>query len=123
MPGNTARVRSLGDGRYGVAIGGVDIGTGARTVLTQIAADALDVATADVELELGDSRLPAATVAGGSSGTSSWGPAIVAAAQLFRADHGSDPAPGLEPTAPTSEDSRGGKGRCGTCRSRWWPDH
>src|SRR3546814_6751562 len=54
MPGNTARVRSLGDGRYGVAIGGVDIGTGARTVLTQIAADALDVATADVELELGD---------------------------------------------------------------------
>src|SRR3546814_716020 len=48
MPGNTARVRSLGDGRYGVAIGGVDIGTGARTVLTQIAADALDVATAEI---------------------------------------------------------------------------
>ncbi|WP_210651610.1 xanthine dehydrogenase family protein molybdopterin-binding subunit [Nocardioides sp. SYSU D00065] len=104
QPGNTARVTSLEGGRYEVAIGSVDIGTGARTVLTQIAADALDVAPTDVELAIADSLLPSASVAGGSSGTSSWGSAIVAAAQLFRADHGAVPAPGLHTTASAADD-------------------
>jgi xanthine dehydrogenase YagR molybdenum-binding subunit len=99
MPGNAARIRSLGDGRYSVAIGAVDIGTGARTVLHQIAADALGCGLDDVELALGDTSLPMASVAGGSSGTSSWGTTIVAAAQRFRADHGASPDPGLETTA------------------------
>jgi xanthine dehydrogenase YagR molybdenum-binding subunit len=99
MPGNSARVRSLDGDRYEVAIGSVDIGTGARTVLTQIAADALDVDTAAIELRIADTTLPAASVAGGSSGTASWGTAIVAAAQQFRADHGTRPDPGLETTA------------------------
>jgi xanthine dehydrogenase YagR molybdenum-binding subunit len=104
QPGNSARVRSLDGGRYSVAIGAVDIGTGAWTVLTQIAADALDVDPAAIELEIGDSSLPAATVAGGSSGTSSWGGAIVAASQLFRNDHGDSPDPGVETTASAAED-------------------
>jgi len=104
QPGNTARVRSLGGGRYDVAIGAVDIGTGARTVLTQIAADALEVDPGDIDLAIADSRLPSASVAGGSSGTSSWGSAIVAAAQLFRADHGDRPDPGVETTAAAAED-------------------
>lgn len=99
MPGNSARVRSLDGDRYEVAIGSVDIGTGARTVLTQIAADALDVDTTAIELRIADTTLPAASVAGGSSGTSSWGTAIVAAAQQFRADHARRPDPGLETTA------------------------
>lgn len=103
-PGNSARVRALGEGRYAVAIGAVDIGTGARTVLTQIAADALDVDTGAVDLEIADTRLPPASVAGGSSGTSSWGSAIVAAAQLFRADHGDAPDAGVETTASAADD-------------------
>jgi xanthine dehydrogenase YagR molybdenum-binding subunit len=103
MPGNSARVRSVDGGRYAVAIGGVDIGTGARTVLTQIAADALHVGPKAIDLEIADSRLPPASVAGGSSGTSSWGTAIVAAAQLFRADHGDHPDPGLETTASAAD--------------------
>lgn len=103
MPGNSARVRSLDAGRYEVAIGSVDIGTGARTVLTQIAADALGVDTAAIDLQIADSSLPAASVAGGSSGTSSWGRAIVAAAQQFRADHGDAPDPGLVTTAAPSD--------------------
>lgn len=103
MPGNSARVRSLGRGRYDVAIGSVDIGTGARTVLTQIAADALGVDTAAIDLQVADSSLPPASVAGGSSGTSSWGGAIVAAAQQFRADHGDAPDPGLETTASPAD--------------------
>jgi xanthine dehydrogenase YagR molybdenum-binding subunit len=104
QPGNSARVRSLGEGRYDVAIGSVDIGTGARTVLTQIAADALDVEPDAIELSIADSLLPSASVAGGSSGTSSWGTAIVAAAQLFRADHGDRPDPGVETTASAADD-------------------
>jgi xanthine dehydrogenase YagR molybdenum-binding subunit len=108
QPGNTARVRSLDGGRYSVAIGAVDIGTGARTVLTQIAADALGVPTDRIELALADSRLPSASVAGGSSGTSSWGSAIVAAAQLFRADHGDHPDPGLETLASAADSQDAG---------------
>jgi xanthine dehydrogenase YagR molybdenum-binding subunit len=103
MPGNSARVRSLDGGHYEVAIGAVDIGTGARTVLLQIAADALAVDPDQIELLVADSTLPSASVAGGSSGTGSWGRAIVAAAQQFRADHGGAPDPGLETTASPAD--------------------
>jgi xanthine dehydrogenase YagR molybdenum-binding subunit len=104
QPGNSARVTAVDGGRYEVAIGSVDIGTGARTVLTQIAADALEVAPAAIDLAIADSLLPSASVAGGSSGTSSWGSAIVAAAQLFRSDHGARPDPGLHTTASAADD-------------------
>ncbi|KQV69562.1 xanthine dehydrogenase [Nocardioides sp. Root122] len=104
QPGNQARVTALDGGRYEVAIGSVDIGTGARTVLTQIAADALEVEPSDIDLAIADSLLPSATVAGGSSGTSSWGSAIVAAAQLFREDHGAHPDPGVHTTASAADD-------------------
>jgi xanthine dehydrogenase YagR molybdenum-binding subunit len=90
MPGNSARVRSLDDGRYGVAIGSVDIGTGARTVLTQIAADALEVSVERVRVELGDSAFPAAPVAGGSMGTASFGSAVVKACAGLLARPGLD---------------------------------
>jgi xanthine dehydrogenase YagR molybdenum-binding subunit len=104
MPGNSARVRALAGGRYAVDIGAVDIGTGARTVLTQIAADALGCPTAAIELSVADTTLPAASVAGGSSGTASWGSAVVAAAQAFREEHGSLPAVGAETTAAAEDD-------------------
>jgi xanthine dehydrogenase YagR molybdenum-binding subunit len=61
-----------------------DIGTGARTVLTQIAAEALDVPLDRVQLHLGDSALPKAPGAGGSSGTSSWGFAVHKACDAMR---------------------------------------
>ena len=99
MPGNTARVVALDGGRYAVSIGAVDIGTGARTVLTQIAADALEVDPDAVDLSIGDTDQPAATVAGGSAGTGSWGTAIVQTVQQFRGDHGQRPDPGAESTA------------------------
>jgi xanthine dehydrogenase YagR molybdenum-binding subunit len=103
QPGNVARVESLDAGRYSVSIGSVDIGTGARTALTQIAADALGVDPDAVDLRLADTDLPMASVAGGSSGTSSWGSAIVAAAQQFRADHGDRPDPGLRTEASAAQ--------------------
>ncbi|MEA2137124.1 MAG: xanthine dehydrogenase YagR molybdenum-binding subunit [Solirubrobacteraceae bacterium] len=85
----TATIRALGDGHYRVQIDAADIGTGAWTVLTQIAADALSVGVDDVILEIGDTTLPRARPAGGSQGTTSWGTAIVHAARKLRADDAS----------------------------------
>ena len=79
LPGGAA-IRAHPDGRRTVSLGAADIGTGARTALMQIAADALDVRIKDVELRIGDSDLPFTSGAGGSSGTISWGTWIVEAA-------------------------------------------
>ena len=103
--GSRATIR-LGDkGRYAVRIGAADLGTGTWTALTQIAADALGCPVEAVGLEIGDTELPNATVAGGSSGISSWGWAIVAAAREFRRLHGSQPPPGAEASADTPKDA------------------
>ena len=79
----TARFRP--DGGYTVEIAATDIGTGARTVLTQIAADALGVDPEHVNLEIGDSDFGVAAVAGGSMGTASWGTAVVRACEALLA--------------------------------------
>ncbi|WP_241385851.1 xanthine dehydrogenase family protein molybdopterin-binding subunit [Rhodococcus sp. CH91] len=102
-PGSEALIRYLGDGRYSVRIGATDLGTGAWTTLTLIAADALGCRPEDVDLEIGDSALPNGTVAGGSSGTSSWGTAIVTAAEEFGKRFGDDPAQGSELSATAAE--------------------
>jgi xanthine dehydrogenase YagR molybdenum-binding subunit len=102
----TARARP--DGSFLVRIGAADIGTGARTALTQIAADALDASTERVQLAIGDSALPPAGVAGGSAGTSSWGSAVVKACAALREElerhGGAVPDDGLEAHADTAED-------------------
>lgn len=97
--GSVAEIRAAADGSYSVGIGAADIGTGARTILTQIAADALEIPMEQVHLRLGDTDQPYASVAGGSSGTTSWGSAIVAAAEVFRAQHGYSPPPGAQSRA------------------------
>jgi xanthine dehydrogenase YagR molybdenum-binding subunit len=102
LMGSQASIR-FDDGRYGVRIGAADLGTGTWTTLTQIAADALGCSPEAIRLEIGDTNLPNATVAGGSSGISSWGWAIVAAAREFRRRHGSRPPAGAEATAETPE--------------------
>ncbi|MEE2034635.1 xanthine dehydrogenase family protein molybdopterin-binding subunit [Rhodococcus chondri] len=102
-PGSEAVIRHKGAGRFTVRIGATDLGTGAWTALTLIAADALGCRAEDVHLEIGDSALPNGTVAGGSSGTSSWGTAIVAAAEEFRKRFGDNPDPGAEAAATAGE--------------------
>jgi xanthine dehydrogenase YagR molybdenum-binding subunit len=106
MPSRAA-VRTRRDGGYVVRIAAADIGTGARTVLAQIAADALEVPIEQVAIKVGDSGFPQASVAGGSSGTASWGTAVVLACRALReqlAEHsGAVPEDGLEATADTSE--------------------
>ncbi len=114
LPGNAATIRVGPDGRYRVLIGAADIGTGTWTALTQIAADALGVAVEDVELRIGDTALPVASIAGGSSGITSWGSAIVEAAGKLRARLASDhaglvPAEGLEVTGEMPDNPYAGR--------------
>jgi len=91
------------DGRYVAEIGAADLGTGAWTVLPQIAADALGVPVGDVDVRIGDTRYPMASVAGGSSGTNTWGSAIVVAAHAFRDKFGGAPVPGDEVTGDVDQ--------------------
>jgi xanthine dehydrogenase YagR molybdenum-binding subunit len=101
-----AIARAEPDGAFVVRIAAADIGTGARTVLGQIAADALAVPVEQVRVELGDTAFPYAPVAGGSMGTASWGFAVVKACRQLREQLG-DGAPPAEPVevhADTTED-------------------
>jgi xanthine dehydrogenase YagR molybdenum-binding subunit len=102
MPQSAATIR-YEDGRYIAEIGAADLGTGAWTVLPQIAADALGVPVADVDMRIGDTRYPVASVAGGSSGTNTWGSAIVVAAHAFRDKFGSLPSNGDEAAGDVDE--------------------
>jgi xanthine dehydrogenase YagR molybdenum-binding subunit len=106
MPGSTATI-SYHHGRYLVRIGAVDIGTGSWIALTQIAADALACPVDTVELEIGDTDLPRATIAAGSSGITSWGTTIVETARTFWDKYGSDPSDGDEThaTMPDNPDA------------------
>ena len=80
----TARAVLTADGRLTVSSATGDIGTGTYTVMTQIAADALGVPIEHVTFELGDSRLPAAPVEGGSWTAASVGSAVKAACDKIR---------------------------------------
>ncbi len=79
-----ARVRVGTDGAVEVESGGADIGTGAYTVLAQVAADALGVRTDRVTVRLGDTTYPRAPVAGGSMLTGALAPVVHAAATAVR---------------------------------------
>ncbi|MFD5901205.1 xanthine dehydrogenase family protein molybdopterin-binding subunit [Streptomyces microflavus] len=83
MP-STALVTAEADGSYTVRITAADIGTGARTALTLIAADALETVPERVRVRIGDSDFGPAMIAGGSMGTRSWAWAITAAAAELR---------------------------------------
>ena len=66
-----ARVRLMPNGDVRVQIAAHEIGNGVYTVLGQMAAERLGVDLASVTVEVGDSRLPPAPVAGGSNTTAS----------------------------------------------------
>ena len=72
------------DGTALVTSGTHDMGTGAYTIMTQIAADAFGLPVAQVTFDLGDTNMPEAPVSGGSQTTASVGPAVHAAASAAR---------------------------------------
>ncbi|MFJ7150806.1 xanthine dehydrogenase family protein molybdopterin-binding subunit [Streptomyces sp. NPDC100445] len=81
---STAAVTAHPDGAFTVRISAADIGTGARTALTLVAADALQVPPERVRVRIGDSAFGPAMIAGGSMGTRSWSWAVQAAAGDLR---------------------------------------
>ncbi len=95
-------------GRYRVSIAAVDIGTGARTALLAIAAEALGVPAGQVCLSIGDSALPRASIAGGSMGNASWSWAVTGACRALREQirgrDGAIPPGGLSARSATDDE-------------------
>jgi CO/xanthine dehydrogenase Mo-binding subunit len=82
-----ATVRIQADGSVDVLTGTQDLGTGARTILAQVAAEALGAKVADVRVILGDTeRTPYTPNSWGSMTTPSVAPAVRMAAEEAR-DH------------------------------------
>ncbi|KRV49871.1 xanthine dehydrogenase [Wenjunlia vitaminophila] len=105
---SSARAHANPGGGFLVEINATDIGTGARTVLAQIAASTLGIGVDELEIDIGRTDLPRAPLAGGSCGTASWGWAVhKACGELSRRidEHqGAVPAGGLTVTVDTTED-------------------
>jgi xanthine dehydrogenase YagR molybdenum-binding subunit len=108
----SALVRIAADGSVTVQSAGVDLGTGAYTAFSQVAADLLGVPLAGVRMELGDNQFPAAPVAGGSQLTASVGSAVKLAALDARAKLlalvADDPASPLHGVAADTIQTRNG---------------
>jgi xanthine dehydrogenase YagR molybdenum-binding subunit len=103
----TATVSAEANGAFVVRVTAADIGTGARTALTQVAADELGVPLERVDVRIGDSDYGPAMIAGGSMGMASWSWAVVKACRQLCADieeHGGVPDAGLIARADTTDD-------------------
>jgi xanthine dehydrogenase YagR molybdenum-binding subunit len=79
-----AEVRLNPDGTAEVRIGTQDIGTGAKTALTQIASEVLTLPPDRVALLLGDTEFPYSPLSAGSQTIASCGPAVRMAAEEAR---------------------------------------
>ncbi len=79
FPGGQARITLSRDGRAVVEVGSHEMGMGTATVQSQIAADRLGLPLDAVSFRQGDSMLPGAVLAGGSSQTASVAGAVHAA--------------------------------------------
>ncbi|MFE9258923.1 xanthine dehydrogenase family protein molybdopterin-binding subunit [Streptomyces sp. NPDC006879] len=102
---STASATAEADGTFTIRITASDIGTGARTALTLVAADALEVAPEHVRVLIGDSDFGPAVIAGGSMGTRSWSWAVMMAARRLRKHLSRDgiiPPEGITARADTS---------------------
>jgi xanthine dehydrogenase YagR molybdenum-binding subunit len=80
----TARVRLMANGNVRVQSAAHEIGNGVYTVLAQMAAERLGVELSSVTVEVGDSQLPPAPVAGGSNTTASTCNAVMKACDAIR---------------------------------------
>jgi xanthine dehydrogenase YagR molybdenum-binding subunit len=81
----SARARLESDGRVTVELAMTDPGTGSYTILTQIAADALELPIERVALRLGDTNFPPTAGSGGSFGANTSGAAVLAACRKLKA--------------------------------------
>jgi xanthine dehydrogenase YagR molybdenum-binding subunit len=80
----TARAR-LDGGRLTVELAMTDIGTGSYTILTQIAAETMDLPVDRVTVRLGDTQFPPTAGSGGSFGAATSGAAVLDACRNLKA--------------------------------------
>ena len=99
---SSASLTAETDGTFTLVIAASDIGTGARTALTAVAADALGVGSGRIRIRIADSDHGPAWSAGGSRGTTSWTWAISEAAAKLR-EQLRDPARPVTVTADTTQ--------------------
>ncbi len=71
-----AEVQLTGDGRARISSGTQDIGTGTYTVVAQMVAQLTGLPLAQIDVVLGDTRLPPGPMSGGSMATGSMVPAV-----------------------------------------------
>lgn len=83
MPGGSARIRLLTDGRAVVQMAAHEMGMGTATAQAQATADRLALQADQVTFEYGDTDLPSGTLAGGSSQTASIAAAVMAASEVL----------------------------------------
>ena len=81
----TARARLERDHRLVVELAMTDIGTGTYTILTQIAAEAMEMPVERVTVLMGDTDYPPTDGSGGSFGAATSGAAVLAACQKLKA--------------------------------------
>jgi xanthine dehydrogenase YagR molybdenum-binding subunit len=81
----TARARLEPDDRLVVELAMTDIGTGTYTILTQIAAEAMEMPLERVTVLMGDTNYPPTDGSGGSFGAATSGAAVHAACQKLKA--------------------------------------
>lgn len=86
LPGTAARITVAADGHVTVSSAAHEMGMGTATVQRQHAADRLGLPLESINVKIGDSSLPFATMAGGSSQTASLGAAISAASTKLAAE-------------------------------------
>lgn len=110
MPGTSVRITIDANGHAHVASAAQEMGMGTATVQRQHAADRLGLPLDSVTVTIGDSRLPFASFAGGSSQTASLAAAISAASgklatELMRLAGNDTPLAGLKPSEVEFADS------------------
>jgi xanthine dehydrogenase YagR molybdenum-binding subunit len=80
----SARARLESDGRLTVELAMTDIGTGSYTILTQVAAETMELPVDRVTVRLGDTNFPATDGSGGSWGAATSGAAVLAACRKLK---------------------------------------
>jgi xanthine dehydrogenase YagR molybdenum-binding subunit len=85
----SAQARLESDGRLTVELAMTDIGTGSYTILTQIAAETMELPVDRVTVRLGDTNFPPTDGSGGSWGAATSGAAVLAACRKLKAALGS----------------------------------
>jgi xanthine dehydrogenase YagR molybdenum-binding subunit len=81
----TARARLERDNRLVVELAMTDIGTGTYTILTQIAAEAMEMPVEHITVLMGDTNYPPTAGSGGSFGAATSGAAVLAACEKLKA--------------------------------------